>query len=298
MREPQNEMMGALLDIYYELRETQIRPIIIGGLGIYLRARDVFEREVTTLTPLAPARATQDIDMVLRPETILRPELRSSFQHMLATLKFRVIKTRAYWQYKRLHYYHEQKLDLHTWAPTEESQSSYQIVNEKLISLDPNAMLDAHIANEAIGANEFATAIRCSGYRSEGAFYECAAFVAHPFTLAVMKLLAYRDFAHKTATAELSAEEARTNLQFVQKHALDIYILLSTITEEEWEHAKELAAHYSNISIFHNAKTVVREAFSELDAPGMVQMRTSLDATPEMQFEAAPSLLNELFGVR
>ena len=80
MVEPKNELSGLLLDIYYELRNTPIRPTVVGGLGIYLRSRDVFEREQRTLLatghwPLATARATQDIDMILAPETIINPEL-------------------------------------------------------------------------------------------------------------------------------------------------------------------------------------------------------------------------------
>ncbi len=51
MVEPQNELIGALLDIHFELRNTPIRPKVVGGLAIYLRARDVFEREQQTLLP-------------------------------------------------------------------------------------------------------------------------------------------------------------------------------------------------------------------------------------------------------
>jgi len=295
--EPKNELTGLLLDIYYELRNTPIRPKIVGGLGIYLRADNIFEQKQQTLFPLATARATQDIDMILPAGTIIEPELRESFKLMLNTLGFYVIEKYAYWQYKRKYYGHEQKLDLHTWIPSDLDKESFRIIGEKLVPADTKAKLDAHIASEAIGADILGSELLCKGYRNEGSEYKCAVSVSHPLTLAVMKLLAYRDYELKRATVGITSEEAARHLIVAQKHAFDIYVLLSTITEAEWQQSKELALSYKYAAAVREAEAVVREAFSTIDSAGMLRMRSSLDANGTMQFGMIPSLLFELFGI-
>jgi hypothetical protein len=295
--EPKNELTGLLLDIYYELRNTPIRPKIVGGLGIYLRALNIIERQQQTLFPLAPARATQDIDMILPAGTIIDPVLRKSFTLMLNNLEFNVIEKYAHWQYKRNYYGHEQKLDLHTWIPTDIDKGSFRIIGEKLVATDTKSKLDAHIASEAIGADVLGTELLCKGYRNEGTEYQCTVSISHPLTLVVMKLLAYRDYERKRTAVGTSSEEAERHLIVAQKHAFDIYVLLSTITEDEWEQSKECVSFYKRASAVQEADAVVRETFSTVDSLGILRMRSSSDANRTMHFDMMPSLLFELFEI-
>ncbi|NLE38702.1 MAG: hypothetical protein GX621_11815 [Pirellulaceae bacterium] len=70
----------ALIDLLHETREEDLRLIIGGGYGIYLKREHVRELGVRTLLREWPeARSTNDLDLFLRPELLvdsmrLKPE--------------------------------------------------------------------------------------------------------------------------------------------------------------------------------------------------------------------------------
>ncbi len=69
-------LQTALLDLLYELKDTDIQLIIGGGYGIYLKADYVRRREVQSLLQDWPEpRFTNDIDLFLRPELLMDASL-------------------------------------------------------------------------------------------------------------------------------------------------------------------------------------------------------------------------------
>ena len=66
------DLQTALLDLLHEVEGTEIRPIIGGGYGIYLRIEHVRRLDVRTLLHEWPEpRSTNDLDLFLRPELLI-----------------------------------------------------------------------------------------------------------------------------------------------------------------------------------------------------------------------------------
>lgn len=62
----------ALLELLFELRHEDLRLIIGGGYGLYLKQEHVRQEGVRTLFREWPeARSTNDLDLFLRPELLI-----------------------------------------------------------------------------------------------------------------------------------------------------------------------------------------------------------------------------------
>jgi hypothetical protein len=70
-----SDLQTSLLDLLYELEGTEIKIIIGGGYGIYLKTDYVQKRGVRTLLNEWPEpRSTNDLDLFLRPELLIEAE--------------------------------------------------------------------------------------------------------------------------------------------------------------------------------------------------------------------------------
>ncbi|MDD3927562.1 MAG: hypothetical protein PHT33_12980, partial [bacterium] len=69
------DLQTALLDLLHEVHGTDVKLIVGGGYGIYLRAEHVRSLGTRTLLEEWPeARSTNDLDLYLRPELLIVSE--------------------------------------------------------------------------------------------------------------------------------------------------------------------------------------------------------------------------------
>ena len=108
-------------------------------------------------------------------------------------------------------------------------------------------------------------------------------FFPNPYTFSIMKIFAFRD--------RIGSE----GKEFGRYHALDLYTILATTTEEEWRNALKLANQQAYQPIAVEAGSLVTEHFSALDQLGMVRLRESPYYRRELQLEEFMSILQELF---
>ena len=99
----------------------------------------------------------------------------------------------------------------------------------------------------------------------------------------MMKLFAFRD----------RLDDA--DKEFGRYHALDLYTILATTMEMEWNQAIEFQKRQEGDPFFIEAGRLVAEHFSALDRPGMIRMRESRYYRPELQLGEFMSALQELF---
>ncbi len=85
--------------------------------------------------------------------------------------------------------------------------------------------------------------------------------------------------------------------EFGRYHALDLYTILATTTEEEWEYALQLRDQYKNEPFTIEAGQLVSEYFSAPERLGMIRLRESPYYRPELQIGKFMSVLQELFPV-
>lgn len=66
------DLKTALLDLLEKIRDSEIKLIIGGGFGIYLKTNYVKRHDMRTLLDQWPEpRSTNDLDLFLRPELLI-----------------------------------------------------------------------------------------------------------------------------------------------------------------------------------------------------------------------------------
>ncbi len=121
------------------------------------------------------------------------------------------------------------------------------------------------------------------GKLTTGEFWQAEIYIPQPYTFLTMKLFAFRDRLHDA------------NKEFGRYHALDMYTILATTMEREWNLALELSDRYRDHPAVVEAGQLVFEHFAALDRPGMIRLRESPYYRPELQLDEFMSALKELF---
>ena len=100
-----------------------------------------------------------------------------------------------------------------------------------------------------------------------------------------MKLFAFRD-RRKDQDKELG-----------RHHALDLYSLISLISETEWQECLEFSRRLKAGPVLVEAGKIVSENFSDEDQLGILRLREHAYFRPGFQLTEFISILKELFGV-
>ncbi len=149
----------------------------------------------------------------------------------------------------------------------------------------PSVGMHAHPVDEALTLEEGLLPILLAGTLSSGDTWESEIFLPHPYTFSMMKLFAFRD--------RLDDPDK----EFGRYHALDLYTILATTTEKEWEYALQLRDQHKNEPFTIKAGHLVSEYFSAPERLGMIRLRESPYCRPELQLGKFMSVLQELFPV-
>jgi hypothetical protein len=174
------------------------------------------------------------------------------------------------------------KIDLLT-GPQHRFQKSAAKVDQRRVRPYPSVDLHAHPVDEAITLEDDLLPITIDGTTSDNLPFQTTVYLPHPLTFTMMKLFAFRD------------RRADRDKEFVRYHALDIYSILATTSEMEWNRALTLReAHRTAHSVIEAAGIVARY-FSSLSGEGMLRMRESPYCRPELQLAEFCNALRELF---
>ncbi|MBN1292059.1 MAG: hypothetical protein JXB48_09500 [Candidatus Latescibacteria bacterium] len=94
-------LQTALLDLLYELQNTDIKLIIGGGYGLFLRTELVrISGKRTLLKQLPEVRSTNDLDLFLRPELLIDSHKLKPLSRALIKLSYSpVTLTESEWEY-------------------------------------------------------------------------------------------------------------------------------------------------------------------------------------------------------
>ncbi len=99
----------------------------------------------------------------------------------------------------------------------------------------------------------------------------------------MMKLFAFRD------------RVGDKDKEFGRYHALDIYAVLATTSEPEWNRAMVRREALGDEPTIVEAARIVDRYFSSLTTEGMLRMQESPYCRPELQLEEFCAALQELF---
>jgi len=281
------DLQTALLDLLHEVQGTNVKLIIGGGYGIYLRTEHVRRLGVRTLLEEWPeVRSTNDLDLYLRPELLIDSEKLKPLSDALDKLGYRPVPGAENYQFVKPGLGGTEassfKIDILT-GPESRFQGTRVRVDGRRARPKPSIGLHAHPTNEALTLEKGLLQIMFKGKLSSGEPWEAEVFLPHSYTFLMMKLFAFKD----------RFEDEKK--EFGRYHAIDMYTILATTTEIEWKQALEFRDLYSEEHFIIEAGKLIKKHFSAYDQWGIIRLRESRYCRPELQLDDFMSTLQELF---
>lgn len=285
-----SDLQTSLLDLLLEIEDTYIKLIIGGGFGIYLKIDHVQRLGTRTLLREWPEpRSTNDLDLFLRPELLIESAKLKALAEAIAKLGYQVVTGAEKYQFVKPGPEGTDagsiKIDILT-GPQSCFQGTRVRTDARRARPNPSVGIHAHPVDEAPTLEEGLLLVTLSGKLSSGEPWQAEVFLPHPYTFSMMKLFAFRD----------RLDDA--DKEFGRYHALDLYTIIATTTEEEWRYALELRGQQGNHPYVLEAGRLVSEHFSAFDRLGMIRLRESPYYRPELQLDEFMSALQELFPAK
>jgi hypothetical protein len=283
------DLQTALLDLLQKVNDSDVRLIAGGGFGIYLKTDYVRKSGVRTLLDQWPEpRSTNDLDLFLRPELLIEPSKLKPLVSAIAELGYEVVPGAEKYQFAKPGPDGTDvggiKIDILT-GPQSRFNGTRVKADTRRARPKPSVGIHAHPVDEALTLEEGLLPIVLKGALSSSVAWKSEIFLPHPYTFSMMKLFAFRDRLDDP------------NKEYGSYHALDLYTILATATEEEWQYALQLRDQYKKDPFNIEAGHLVYEYFSTPERLGMIRLRESPYFRPELQIEKFMSALQELFPV-
>jgi hypothetical protein len=275
----------SLLDLLWELQDTGISMIIGGGYGIFLKTTHVKDQNLRTLLSERPeSRSTNDLDLFLRPELLIQPEKLKPLSAAIEKLGYQVVETARKYQFIKPNLAGKGgvKIDFLT-GPQSCFKGTKAKADERRVRPSPSVGLHAHPVDEAPTLEDGLLSLKLTGMLSTGNQWACEVFLPHPYSFLMMKLFAFRD--------RLNDESK----EFSRYHALDLYNIIATTTEDEWNAFAVFRKRLGDESHVKEAGTIVEEYFSGMNKVGIIRMRESRYYRPDLQLDDFISILKETF---
>jgi hypothetical protein len=281
------DLKTALLDLLYEVQGTDIKFIVGGGYGIYLKTVHVRGIGVQTLLQEWPEpRSTNDLDLFFRPELLMESEKLKPLADAITKLGYQVVPGAENYQFVKPGPGGTEagslKIDILT-GPQKSFEGTPVKADTRRAKPRPSVGIHAHPVDEALTLDKELLPITLDGNLSSGDPWRAEIFVPHPFTFLMMKLFAFRD----------RLEDA--NKEYGRYHALDVYMILATTTEQEWKTALQIRDQHDGAPVIDEAGQLVSKYFTTLERLGMIRLQESPYYRTEMQLDDFMSALQELF---
>ena len=232
-------------------------------------------------------RSTNDLDLFLRPELLIESEKLKPKAEAIARLGYQVVPGAENYQFVKPGSgggadVGSVKIDILT-GPQSRFKGTKVRADARRARPNPSIGIHAHPVDEALTLEDGLLPIVLSGVLSSGESSEAEIFLPHPFTFSMMKLFAFRD------------RLGDADKDFGRYHALDLYTILATTTEDEWGYALTLRDQNRDQPGIIEAGRLVEEHFSAIDRLGMIRLRESPYYRPELRLDDFMPALQELF---
>ncbi len=283
-----SDLQTSLLDLLFEIKGTEIKLIIGGGYGIFLKVNHVQRTAKRTLFHQWPEpRATNDLDLFLRPEFLIEPEKLKPMAKALNHLGYEVVRGAEKYQFAKPgpRGVGSIKIDILT-GPKEAFSQTKAKADQRRVRPKPSIGLHAHPVDEAITLEQGLVPVSVEGRLDSGENWAAEVFLPHPYTFLMMKLFAFRD----------RLDDG--NKEFGRYHALDLYAIAATTTEDEWRYALELKEQCRGLSYVAEAAGLIGRYFSAIDQLGIIRLKESPYYRSDFQLEDFMAALQELFPLQ
>jgi len=258
--------------ILYQLAELAgafnkigIKPVICGGLGIYLGFHGR-ESEV-------PLRTTNDIDLILTKTQVLEQSRREAIAEIITgELDYKVYEGGKHFQFEKAN---QQRLDIL-------AQPIEGINIEGFRAKFVKSHLHGHITPEACFIEEDLITISLSDILPDnekaGGIEVC---VPSPTNLLLLKLFAFDD-----------RDEKKEN-DPAQAHAFDIYVTVTPADRNDYLQGQKFLARHKNSQITQRSESIVTNKFSSVDQVGWQRALEASSFYPNLNVQQKRERLDE-----
>jgi hypothetical protein len=284
------DLQTALLDLLHEVQGMEIKLIIGGGFGIYLKTDHVRRLCAKTFFREWPEpRSTNDLDLYLRPELLIQSMKLKPLAEAITRLGYQVVPGAEKYQFVKPGpggvRAGSVKIDILT-GPQSRFQDTPVRADTRRARPNPSVGIHAHPVDEALTLEEGLLPETLTGKLSSGEPWQAEVFLPHPYTFLMMKLFAFKDRLNDV------------NKEYGRYHALDLYTILATTMEMEWKQALEFRDQLGDEPYIMEAGRLVSKHFTALDRLGIIRLRESSYYRPELRLDEFMSGLQELFPTR
>lgn len=278
-------LLTTLLDLDAALGSPR-NLIIGGGYGLYLKQLHLNAspqiRALFAPSELPIARATEDIDLILRAEIATDSNSMKLIRDALDQLNFVVVDTARYTQFVRPMSPGRVKIDLLA-APLGEFATRVQR-DRRRVKPKPSVNLHASKLEEALAVDRDAIRIPIEGRLSSGVEHCTEVLVPQGFSYLLMKLFAFHD---RFEDSDRSSG---------QHHALDIYRSIAMLTEDEYENVRQLFGEFANHPVLIKACRIARKHFASADGIGRLRIKEHPLYTSAMDLDRLGNELEHLLS--
>lgn len=246
-----------LADLAESFNRIGLKPVICGGLGIYL-CFNKYEGEAQGLI-----RTTNDIDLILTKTQVLeQAKCRAIAEIITGELRYIVREGREYLHFKKNN---DQYLDI--LAPPIEGfkTDGFRI---KFV----RSKLHGHITDEARFIEEDLRTVSLSQFLPDNdKRYNPEVQVPSPTNSLILKLFAFND----------RDQGQRQDSERAQAHALDIYIVIMLTTRADYLEGQKFLSRHKDSEIIQKARSIVDSKLSSVDKPGWLLVLEASSFYPE-----------------
>lgn len=289
MKQPFDLLESNLLDLLYDLREADIRLIVGGGYGLYLKRQHLQATGEPHLLPLiSEARSTNDLDVFLTTDVIVDLPKAKAVLEAVKRLQFLAVKKKENYQFVKTFHRDQQsfevKIDFLTRIPDDPIILSNLIIQNPRVRNKRSGGVHAFKTEEAIAVEDNLIPVVLAGLRTTGEEFSRQVYLPQAYSYLMMKLCAFRDW-----------ETVKQDAGYSSKHALDLYAIVAMMTEEELAAAEQAKRTYQQRPEAQEAASIVQGFFARTTDLGNLRLREHQDFPQNTNLNEFISILNELF---
>ncbi len=235
-------IFGQLIILAQPLNRIGVKPLICGGLGVFLSLHKRHNEARKML------RATRDIDLMLTEQDVSEEVKRNAIANIITgELKYEVREGCEHFRFQKEN---NQQLDILT-PPI--NGINVQGGRSKLVK----SKLHGRIASEACFIEEDLRTISSSEISSGELLGSFEVMLPSPTNLLILKIFAFDDRSNKD------------DIEHAQTHALDIYLIIAMLTlRSDYLEGQKFLSRHRNSEIIQRAQSIVGSKFSSVDKLG------------------------------
>ncbi len=258
-----------LVDLAESFNRIGIKPVICGGLGIYLCFHKNQGRDRQMI------RATNDIDLMLTETQVHQQAQRRAIAEIITECLGYVVREGCeHFQFKKNP---EQSLDILSPPIDGLKVENYRV---KIVK----SKLHSHITPEACFIEEALRAVSLAEFLPDNeSGGGCDVYVPSPTNLMLLKLFAFND----------RNEGKRENSERALAHAWDIYILIMLTNRDDFIEGREFLSRREDSDIIHTARSIVGNRFLSIEQSGWRRILESSGFYPEFDRRQKEARLDE-----